>query len=322
MKNGKTYLHENIVCEGGKVLSINQEAIRLLEENDYEGSFKLFKKAVEESREVQSLNNLAWIYCYEEYKDDKAIPLLEEAISFNPSSYFPYNLLGEVYIRKEKWSIAKDVLQRSVNIHPSINGYNNLAVALYNLGELKEATEYFRLASKSSDYSMYSYVYCLINLGEAKLAKVQLATFSEEDDEFVGEIFVAELYLELGLFNEAAEWFEKAWKVYWKSPDWISRYIYTLIKIDEIDYANEKLREVIHEKLEEIRVENEEECDEHWTELEKQEHIKELNDEKTEYEQLLQKILNGFKPEMDFDTSIKTGCYLFGCKRHNFPEYG
>jgi tetratricopeptide (TPR) repeat protein len=302
-------------------LSINQEAIRLLEENDYEESFRLFKKAVEESRSVQSLNNLAWIYCYEEYEDDKAIPLLMEALSLNPSSYFPYNLMGEIYLRKEKWSNAKDVLQKSINIQPSINAYYNLAVAHFNTGDLNEAAKYFRLASGNSDDSMYSYVYCLTKLGETKQAKELLDKFCFDDDEFVGEVFVAELYLDLGLFYEAVGWFEKAWKIYWKTPDWISRYIFSLIQLDKIDYAKEKLQAAIQEKVEEIREENEEECDEHWTGLEKQEHIKKLNYEKIEYEQVIPKILNGFIPDMDLDTSIKTGCYLFGCNRHNYPEY-
>ena len=36
---------------------------------------------------------------------------------------------------------------------------------------------------------------------------------------------------------------------------------------------------------------------------------------------LLNKSPQGYIPSMKFSTSIKTSCYLFGCGRHNHPEY-
>ncbi|WP_214484853.1 hypothetical protein [Bacillus sp. SM2101] len=301
-------------------MSINQEAIRLLEGNEYENSLKLFKKAVDEARDVQSLTNLAWIYCYEEYKDNKALILLDEVISLNPSSHFPYNLYGEILLRQEKWIEAKGILLQSINIKPTINANYNLAVACYHLGEIEKASRYFLLGSESSDYAMYSYVYCLIRLGETKIAIETLGKFKEDDDEFVGEIEVADLYLELEMFDEAAKWFEKGWKRYSKDVRWVSRFIYTLLKLNRTDFI-EIFQEVIKEKEENIKEESNEECDEDWTEEEKQDYITELITEKAEFEQMYKKFINGFIPVMEFDTSVKTGCYLFGCKRHNHPEY-
>lgn len=302
-------------------MSINKKAIELLEENKYDESFKLFQEAVEQSRDIQSLTNLAWIYCYEEYEDSKAIPLLKEAVNMNPSSYFPYNLFGEIYIRQEKWNESKDILQKSINIEPSIEAYNNLAIANFHLEEIKEASRYFLLAADSSDFALYSYVYCLIRMGARDKAISKLGTFSEEDDEFVGEVDIADLYVELNLYKEAAYWFEKGWDKYWKRPDWISRYIYSLFKLEKMELANKIILKVINEKKLEIKETYEEECDEYWTESDKQEHIKELFDEIVEYESMSKRIINGFVPSMEFNTSIKTGCYLFGCLRHNHPEY-
>lgn len=131
-------------------LNINQKAIELLEENKYDESLKIFQEAVIISRDVQSLTNLAWIYCYEEDDYTKALDLLEEAINMNPSSRFPYSLLGEVYLRKEKWKQAKDILIKSISIHTSKTAYNNLAVANYHLGNLEDAAKYFLLASEKS----------------------------------------------------------------------------------------------------------------------------------------------------------------------------
>lgn len=302
-------------------MNINQKAIELLEENRYEESLKLFQEALRLSRNIQSLTNLAWIYCYEEYDDSKAISLLEEAVQMDPTSHFPYNLLGEVYLRFKKWEKAKDALEKSITIHPNKIAYNNLGVAHYHLGQIKEASNYFLHGSEPSDWAMYSHIKCLIELGNIHEAKIKLDTFSEKDEEFVGEVDMADLYVELNYHEEAVLWFEKGWKVYAKDPDWISRYVYSLIRLDNQTRAKEILYEIINEKIEEIKDMNEEECDEDWTESDKQERIIELLDEKKEYERIFDRILGGYIPKMKFETSVKTACYLFGCKRHNHPEY-
>jgi len=104
---------------------------------------ELFQQAVHESRDIQSLNNLAWMYLYEEENDDIALKLIKEAVKMNPSSYFPYNILGEIYIRQEQWKEAKEALRKSISINPSNEAYHNLAVANYKLGEVEEASEFF-----------------------------------------------------------------------------------------------------------------------------------------------------------------------------------
>ncbi|QEY21613.1 hypothetical protein D0S48_13580 [Psychrobacillus sp. AK 1817] len=302
-------------------MNINQRAIQMLEENKYDESLKLFKEAVEISRDVQSLNNLAWIYCYEEYDDTKALPLLEEAINMNSKSYFPYNLLGEIYCRQEKWESAKDILEKAIFIQSSKTAYNNLAVANYHLRNIEDAKKYFLLASEPSDFALYSHVKCLTEIGNSSEAKRKLDSFSENDNELVGEVDVADLYVELGCYEEAIKWFEKGWNSYWKQPNWIGRYIHSLLKVNNPTRSQELLNEAINEKIEEIKDAHEEECDEDWTESDKQAHIKELLNEKKGYEQMFEKVSSGYVPAMEFDISIQTACYLYGCNRHNHPEY-
>ncbi|MEI2368906.1 tetratricopeptide repeat protein [Niallia circulans] len=302
-------------------MNINKKAIELLEENKYDESLKLFQEAVEKTRDVQSLNNLAWIYCHEEDDDNSALPLLEEAIKMNPHSHFPYNLKGEIYCRQEKWESAKDILEKAISIQPTKTAYNNLAVANYHLGNIEDASKYFLLASEPSDLALYSHVKCLIELDNKSEAKRKLDTFSEDDDEFVGEVDVAELYVELDCYKEAIMWFEKGWNSYWKQPNWISRYVYSLLKMNNPTRSQELLNEAINEKIEEIKDAHEEECDEDWTESDKQVHIKELLIEKKEYEQMIEKISFCYVPKLEFDTSYQKACYLFGCNRHNHSEY-
>ncbi|TYP67365.1 tetratricopeptide repeat protein [Paenibacillus methanolicus] len=121
-------------------MNIDQKAIEHLERNEYEAALALFKEAVNESRSVQSLTNLAWIYYHEESDTETALELVKEAIGLNPASHFPYNLLGEIYVALEKWEDASKVLLNSIAIRPSREANNNLAIANYHLGELNEAS--------------------------------------------------------------------------------------------------------------------------------------------------------------------------------------
>lgn len=88
-------------------MNINEKAIEMFEQNKYEEAMELFHRAVHESRDVQSLNNLAWMYFYEEENDEKALELIGEVVKLNPSSYFPYNILGDIYMKQKKWEEGK-----------------------------------------------------------------------------------------------------------------------------------------------------------------------------------------------------------------------
>ncbi|EEL52258.1 MULTISPECIES: tetratricopeptide repeat protein [Bacillus cereus group] len=302
-------------------MNLNQQAIELLEKNEYEESLKLFKKAVQVSRDVQSLNNISWIYSYEEDDTELAFELMKEVINMKPTSYFPYNLLGEIYIKKKMWKDASNILLQSIAIQPSMEAYKNLGVAKYYLGELKEASEYFLMGASNSDYYMYSHIKCLIEMGNTAEAKYKLDLFSEEDENFIGEIEVAELYVEMGCFKEAIVWFEKGWKEYADEPRWISRYVYSLLKVNSLTSAEEIISKVTEQTEELIQDVLGEECCEAWTESDKEERVSELISNKEEYNHMIEKIMSGHTPQMEFEMPIATDCYLFGCQRHNHTEY-
>ncbi|GMR68306.1 hypothetical protein BAC7755_49750 [Bacillus sp. MN7755] len=65
-----------------------------------------------------------------EENDDKALELIREVVKLNPSSYFPYNILGEIYMKQKKWEEAKEALKKSISIQPSNEAYHNVAVLL------------------------------------------------------------------------------------------------------------------------------------------------------------------------------------------------
>lgn len=293
----------------------------MFEKNEYVEAMKLFHLAVDESRGVQSLNNLAWMYFYEEENDAKALELIKEVVKLNPSSYFPYNILGEIYTKQEKWEEAKEVLQKSISMQPSNEAFHNVAVAHYNLGELEKASEFFLRVAGDSDYIMYSYVKCLIDLGRAIEAKEKLDAFNRKSDDFVGEIHVADLYVELNCYKEAIQWFEKGYKEVWKSPNWIGRFVYALYKANNFTRINEVIQESIEAKTAEIEDVQNEEVEENWTEKDKKELIEEYTEENHCYKKMIERIKSGYVPGLEFETYHIGACYLFGCKRHNHLEY-
>ncbi|MDA1680078.1 tetratricopeptide repeat protein [Bacillus cereus group sp. TH152-1LC] len=303
-------------------MNINEKAIETFEQNKCEEAMELFQRAVHESRDVQSLNNLAWMYFYEEENDAKALELIREVIKLNPSSYFPYNILGDIYIKQERWEEAKEVLQKSISIQPSDEAFHNVAVAHYNLGEFEKASEFFLRVAGGSDYIMYIYVKCLIDLGRTTEAKEKLDAFNRKSDDFVGEINVADLYVELKCYKEAIQCFEKGYKEVWKSPDWIGRLVYALYKANNFTRINEVIRESIEAKTAEIEDVKNEEVEENWTEEDKKELIEEYTEENHCYKAMIARIKSGYVPELEFETYHLGGCYLFGCKRHNHLEYG
>lgn len=293
----------------------------MFEQNEYEKAMELFQQAVGESRDVQSLNNLAWMYLYEEEDANKAFELIKETVKMNPTSYFPYNILGEIYIKQEQWKEAKQALRKSISIQPSNEAYQNLAGVYYHLGELEQASEFYLRGASDSDIFMYNHVKCLIDLGRTTEAKDKLDAFNEKADNFTGEIEVADLYVELNCYQKAIEWFEKGYNEYSKTPNWIGRFVYALYNTGSFSRVNEIIREVIEKTKEDIEEVKKEEVEENWTESDKNELIEEYMENHNHYKKLKELITSGYVPKLEFEIIFTGACYLFGCKQHNNPEF-
>ena len=83
-----------------------------MEENRYEEALNTFREAVRGSRDVQTLNYLAWILTNEEHDYLAALEILEEAVRMKPDAYFPYSLtLGT---RKRRHNSSSSVRNRPI----------------------------------------------------------------------------------------------------------------------------------------------------------------------------------------------------------------
>jgi len=304
----------------------NRQAIVFLESNQMEKAFKMFKKSALKSRNVQSLNNLAYFYAKEMDENDRAIALLEEAISLNPTSYFPYAFLGQLLIEEGNFKEALPHLLKANSFEETKEVTYNIAVCYYMLSEYEKAIEFFSLLSQESNNAHFSLARSLFNLGKKKESEDILRNYNARAELFSDDLFcetdIAELYMELGFFQDSVDWFEKAWKSHVKDYEWVLGYVYCLIKLNQLDKASSFLQTVISEKKSDIiEEENDVEFDDHWTEEDKKEKLVKMNQELKQFENMTTNIQNGFVPKKAFDPAYQVKCYLFGCTRHNHPEY-
>lgn len=300
-------------------MNLNQRAIGFYEMNRFEEALATFELALKQSRTVQSLNNLAWMYYHEEGKIEQAKALLHEALLMSPSSYFPYYLLGEIYIYERHWREAVSILSQGTQITSACEGFHNLGVAQYNMGEMREASVNFLKGSQSpSDYSLYCHVKCLIALNEYDEVAKKLDNFDEAHHEFVGEIELAEAYYVIGDYATAVAWFDKGWHKYYKSPEWVGAYYYALLKMNQAEEARRVLSLAMEDMREEITQYEKEQFDDEATKRDQDEAIRRLYHQLERY-QLLQE--SDYIPPISFTPSEVSACYLFGCNRHQHSEY-
>jgi tetratricopeptide (TPR) repeat protein len=302
-------------------MTLNKEALMLFENNQYDEALHLFEEAVKVERTVQSLNNLAWIYLYEEEDLYRAKMNLEEVMEQKPKSHFPYNMLGEIAIKEKRWIEAKEILMKSLALLPSTEAIHNLAVSHYYVGDFQKAAEGFNKIAKDADVIRWYEVMARIQYKDVPTAKSILNRWNDQSDDYIGAIEAADAYLEMECFEEARFMFEKEWDQYMVSPYIIGRYAYTLFQLGDLHTCLEIINQAIEVKKTEIIEEQQEPCDEHWIVTDKTERVAELQLEKIELDQLFVKIQSGFRPPLGFELESTGGCYLFGCQQPQHLEY-
>jgi tetratricopeptide (TPR) repeat protein len=315
---------------------VNDLAIVSMEVNEYEEALKYFKHAAHINPSVQSLNNLAYFYYKEgepvedggwRYREDKAIELLEKALELEPNSHFPYALLGEIYTANKDYNRAKVLLNKSISIKPTLANLNNMGVCCFYTSSLEEAFRYFNLASLKrssvavSPFPLISSGICVARLGrisEAINIAQELIGFCKETDLFFEEDDVADLYYEIEDYKRVSELYEVSKLGY--STLWIPSFLYSLERIGNSIRMNEVFGDVIRSAQKDIEDTLIDE-DEDWSQTEKQEYIDGVKADISFYEKSLQNILNGQRPSLEYQPSIESTCYLFGCIRHNNPHF-
>lgn len=313
---------EKLDCFITDDVSDNTKAIVLFEQNDYTAALALFKKLANEQPSVQSLNNLAWMYLREEEDLDEAEKLLQQVLTLQPQSAFPYIMLGEIALHKQQYEQAKGYLQQALTFTVTEEATFNLAIAHFQIGEFEKAAQTFARCVGDSGLTQLNEVVSWMYAGEHQKAKALLDGWNEDAYDYTGAIEIADVYVELGFYEEARLHYEKEWESYVVSPETVGRYAYTLIQLGDKESAQAIIQKKIVQTKEKIVEEQQAEFDELWTVTDQQERMAQLTEQIATLESLYDRLVNGEVPAFDYEMYPEGGCQLFGCMRHGNLEYG
>ncbi len=320
------YLNKIIAQNSDNTIAVNQLVMALLETRNYDSAFQTLKEAVHKKPEIQTLNNLAYFYLHEEQDLSEATKFLLKLIDLDPQSPIPYNMLGEAYIALERSCDALPPLSKAIEFEEKIEYLNNYAVALFKTGNIEKANIYFSKASKNwkSEYnSLVAYYH--LGVCQGLCGNYQTALGIAEDlinlilniDDYIDYNSIADIYY---LCNE----YESVVKMYksiklWYSIDWVSIYLYSLYKLgkkEEMELLLSKAITQCTEMIDELTP-NDFESPEELSERKS-----EINIDIENYRKMYLNITqNNFIPQLNFVPSILFSCGLFGCIRHNIPNY-
>lgn len=307
-------------------MSLNQQAVSYLEKFEYDLAKKTFQQALAQKRNVQSLHNFAHYLAHEEDEFHEAIVLLEEAVSLKPTHHFPFAFLTQLYIQTEQYEKAVPLAKASLAINDTSETRYNLAVSLFHLGKFDDAAKTLFPISRKDESAKFLIIQCHFQAGRNQEAKRLLARYAKTQhrshERLFEELSIAELYWELACYEEAIFWYEEAVKGYYHDPRWVAAYIHALTKTNQQVKAKDMLQLIIGQKVHALReAANDQDFDEHFTQEENEAYMDGLKKEKKAFENIPDKLANGWNPAPTFDPSLQVRCYLFGCTRHNYDEY-
>ncbi|MED3561884.1 hypothetical protein [Bacillus xiapuensis] len=317
---------------------ISEYALALLAFGDFPEALNHFEKAAKIKPNIQNLQNLAYFYHYEgvpvdrdswQFKEKEAIDILEEIIKQEPASFFPYNLLGEIYTSNGQYHRAMGLLKKAYLIQPTLENLNNLGVCFYHKSMLKEAAECFRTAFLTNNYQqtlnpILSCGICMAKIGmreEALLLAENLLAESAKFDNWMEKLEdqIAGMYYLLNDFDKFVEIYSELdlfrYEVHCLPP-----YLYSLWKLGQF----EKTEECFEEHINKLEIDMQDilrDDDPDWDVVSKEERVEEIKADIQFLKTTKENIFEGKKPEFVFEPEIARGCYVFGCKMHNHPYY-
>ncbi|MBY0064413.1 tetratricopeptide repeat protein [Priestia aryabhattai] len=340
------HMQKQVETDPNNVQLRNELAIVFMEINQYEEAFFQLQAAAELKPSIQTLYNLGYFYFAEgkpivedmesrsveedveeeemsytwEIADKEAFTIVEDILKHKPRHHFPYNVMGEMYIKKEKYEEAIGILEEAITLTPSLENLNNLGLCYYKKGRLSEAAECFRkahlLRSSNNDslFPFLSYGICLAHLGresEAKEAAKELLTLSRKEGEDL-EADIAEIYYILEDYEEVVNIYCKLdWEFY--SEEFFPTYFHSLWKLSKTKQIEELASKTIQRKEKEMQEVLQDPDEEEEFKVE----YKEVTKEEIAFiKNTVKEVYWGKAPIVKYEPTLETRCYLYGCFRH------
>ncbi|KMQ51065.1 TPR repeat protein [Chitinispirillum alkaliphilum] len=186
----------------------------LLSQGDSSGAFSSFETAVRVNPEIDNIyHSYAPLAIEKELPDEQLYTILKTAVSFNEADHRVYSSLGEIYLRKEKFSNAVENFEISLSLYPSdLNALSNLAYSQIYSGDINGAIITFEqtvtMAPDRTDE--------LRTLGDLYLRQEQMQQAAsaykrylqtESDNQLA--LFVADFEFETGNFGESVIYYDR-----------------------------------------------------------------------------------------------------------------
>lgn len=310
---------------------IGKLASAYMETRNFERAYEILKYGAEKIPCVQTLANLGYFYLYEgepdddrwRYQGEKAISVLEKAVSLNPQSHIPYSVLGEAYLIKNEDSKAEFVLKKAIEIEQTSANLNNLGVALYRQRKFKDAKAHFYNSHlKYYTFQPYlNYGMTLAKLGmkkEAAAVAKSLINNGENKSFEVDTIDIINIYYEIKDLSKVTELYPIALEEVSISPQDFEMYIFALKQLGYENTIDKLYIDTLKDKDELIKdIKDDDEIDEKSKEYQVTNALREI----AEFQNSYDKVKNGEIIKSYYQPFIEKDCYLFGCLRHKNPVY-
>ncbi|MGE7111178.1 tetratricopeptide repeat protein [Lysinibacillus sp. NPDC047702] len=206
---------------------IKKAAEILAKEGEYETVKLMLLDVLAEEKNVIILHNLADLL--KENDDyEEALFYAKQAVAMEPKTYYPYALLGELTMRLVSLDSAQRWLEQAYTLFESPVVAHNLASIYKHQQRFSEAATYFIQSYQTEDYGLMRAVECFILAGDVDSAYKWIDVIKQDQERFIGEVELGELYTSLGHYQEAAEWYAKGYQHYAHTACWISNYLWVL----------------------------------------------------------------------------------------------
>lgn len=139
-------LKEQLSLEPTNIDLINRLALGYYENPEFKiGNEELdyFELSYNTKKTVKSIHNLSWYLYYEYGNIDRAFQLQKECLLLNPQSYYPYVLMGNLFLDKKQYKEALPYFKKGYSVENQKLVESTLGFTYFQLHEFEKAKEWF-----------------------------------------------------------------------------------------------------------------------------------------------------------------------------------
>ncbi|WP_341299660.1 tetratricopeptide repeat protein [Lysinibacillus sp. FSL H8-0500] len=291
---------------------IREAAKRLAIDGEHEQVQSILLASLSQEKTIIAYHNLADLL-KEDERFNEALYYARKAVAMQPQTYYPYALLGELYMQAGQIEEAQQWLEYAYTLYESPVVAHNLAYIYKRQRRLSEAASYFIRSYETEDYGLQYAVECFILADDLANAQQWVEVIKHDKERFIGAVELAELYARLGQYAEAAKWYREGYDSYAHCGEWIEDYVWVLHQLEDKEQINAVRTAFIEEMNAELANLSEEAQAYEWTaeEIQEEECRLKASIERVKVAHLQVGIVSESRPY------IASRCFTFFCPMHD-----